>query len=228
MSGQTGNQSQSRTVALPQAVLAGSTLLVFATESNGGNAGAAIGITDTLGHSYTKLQQEDDTQSPNWQSVYLYAAYNSSSGSSVSITANFGVLIWQGLVVMEVANVPAAPLIGSVKNLQKNISSTAANLITSTPIAGGTNKAILIGLSMVTGDQNTANGGSGLGRPNVGTGFTKYLEAWNWMGAENTSNAPSAMIAYRNSSSLGSAAVTMTPTGGTDDYVSLAVALKSN
>jgi hypothetical protein len=227
MSGQSGNQSQSRTVALPQPVLAGSTLLVFATESNGGSTGAHIGVTDTLGSTYTLVQQEDDTQTPEWQSVYMYAAYNASSGS-VSVTADFGVLIWQGLVVMEVANVSPTPLIGSVKNLQKNISSTTTDLITSTAIAGGINNAILIGLSMVTDDQNAANGGSGKGRPNAGTGFTDYLETWNWQGAENTSNSPSAMVVYRNSSSLGDAAVTMTPTGGTDDYVTLAIALQSN
>lgn len=220
-------QSLTQTLTLPLNVLAGSALVLFATDSNGGNPGPSISLSDTLSNSYSQKQKIDDTLSSGWQSTYAYVVQNTSAGA-LTLTATYGNVEWQGLMLLEIANVPASCYLGVNGNLQTGYTATTTDGITSNTIAGGGVRAILLGFGMALGDQGVPNGGSGLGRPNAGTGFSTVSEIWNWHGEENTSNAPAAIVTYKNYSSMGTVAATFTGTGGTDDYSSIAIALQSN
>lgn len=219
-------QSLTQAVALPSSVLAGSTIAVFSTLSNGGATGTPPGLTDTPnGAAYTLLEQVDDIA--QLQSLFLQMKQNSAAGA-YALNLVFANVEWQGVAVLEIANVPAASLIAHASNLQTGVTSTATDLITSTAVAGAGNKALLIGHGQSTADSSVANGGSGLGRPNHGTGFSTVIEIWNLLGGENTSNAPSALIEAQSFASMGNVAATFTGTGGTDNLGTIAFAVKSN
>lgn len=219
-SGQTGfppAQNISRSISFPSNLLAGSTILIFATQSNGAGIGGTISWSDSYGSSYALLQQVDDDQTPDWQSTYLYAAYNV-PGGACTLNATFAVLIWQGIVAIEVAGVLAAPLVTSNKSQQNGVG-TGANLITVAGLAGGSSPAIIIGGVSTGSDAN--------GAPNHGTGFTEYLKDWNWGGAEGTPNLPSFELESKFSSNPGTTAVTWTAAGAGDDYNAIGVILLS-
>jgi hypothetical protein len=220
-------QSLVETVTLSLDVLAGSALVLFATDSNGGSTGPAISVSDTRGNTYSLKKQIDDLLSTGWQSTYTFLAQNTPAGP-LTLTATYGNLLWQGLALFEITGVPASCFIDINGNLQTGYTATTTDGITSNTVVGAGAKALLIAHGMALGDQSVANGGSGLGRPDAGTGFTNYAEIWNWQGQENTSLSPSAMVAYRNYASMGTVAATFTGTGGNDDYATTAIALLSN
>jgi hypothetical protein len=223
-------QSLTQSLTLPSAVLAGSTLVLVQTLSNGGSTVAAPTNSDTVNGSWgsgPRLQQIDDTGGQ--QSLFLAVLQNSGSGS-LTLNITYANLEWQGAYLQEWTNVPAASVIASNKRTQDNISATTTDLITSNTVAGASNKAVLIGFSSVMQDNSVANGGSGQGRPLVGTGFTGCDDpgVWNWNGEENTSTNPVMRVETQAFSSMGTVAATFTGTGGTDSYATIAVALKSN
>ncbi len=107
--GQPGNpQELSLGVALSQPALAGSAILVFTTESNGGNPGLPITVSDAAGNPYSLVDQVDDKSNAAWQSLFSFGAYNISAGT-VSVTVKFKELEWQGVLVVEVAGVTSLP-----------------------------------------------------------------------------------------------------------------------
>lgn len=219
-SGQAGfppSQSVNRSVSFPLALLAGSTILIFATQSNSAGIGGTIGWTDSYGSSYALLQQVDDDQTPDWQSTYLYAAYNV-PGGACTLNATFAVLIWQGIVAIEVSGVAAAPLVTSGKSQQNGVGA-GANAITVSGLAGGSNSAIIIGGCSTGSDAN--------GAPSHGTGFTEYQKDWNWGGAEGTPDLPSFELEWKVSANPGTTAVSWTAAGAGDDYNSIGVILKA-
>lgn len=219
-------QSLTQAVTLPSNVLLGSTIAVFLTLSNGGATGTQPSLSDTInGAAYATLEQVDDL--PQLQSLFLQMKQNSAAGA-YTLNLTFANVEWQGVAVLEIANVPAASLIAHKSNLQSGVTSTAADFITSTAVAGAGNKALLIGHGQSTADSSVANGGSGLGRPNHGTNFSTIIEIWNLLGGENTSNAPSALIESQSFASMGNVAATWTGTGGTDNLGTIAFAVKSN
>lgn len=220
-SGQTGfppAQSLTRSINFPSNLLPSSTILIFATQSNGGSPGGAISWTDSFGSTYPLLQQVDDTTSPDWESLYAYAAYNV-PGGACTLNATFAVLIWQGIVAIEVANVKAAPLVTSSKS-QQNGPGTGTDAIAVSGLAGGSSPAIIIGGCSTGSDLN--------GAPNHGSGYTEYLQDWNWGGAEGTPNVPSFELEYKFSTNPGTTNATWTAPLTGDNYNSIAVVLASS
>jgi hypothetical protein len=209
-------------------ILAGSALIVVGTLSNGGAHVAAPSISDTTNGSYgSPLQQIDDTGEQ--QSMFMWLFQNSAAGSAPTLNATFANLEWQGLYWVEVINVPATCLIGSNALNVTNFTSTATDFLTcGTAITGSGQKALVFGFSESTGDADVANGGSGLGHPFAGTGYTTLDQPWNWGGRENTSTAPVMRSEIQFFSSLSSVSPTFTGTGGTDSVADMGLALASN
>lgn len=229
--GQPGDpQSLTQSVALPSAVLAGSTIVVFGTQENLGTLIAAPTLSDTLnGAAYTLREKTDDIDSPDGLlSGYTWYLPNTAAGS-YTLNLTYAHLEWQGVVVLEVSGVPAASLIGSNSAQSNGFTSTTADALSSGTIVGGGQKAILIGMGQSIADFGVANAGSGLGRPEHGTNFTTVAEVWNLGGREGTSLAPSTMIESQNFASMGTVAATFTGTGGRADDLNIhGIALKSN
>jgi hypothetical protein len=212
--GQPGQpQGLSLSVTLPQPVQAGSTILVFATESNGGNKGLPISVSDAAGNPYTQLDQIDDTSNAAWQSLFSFVAYNVPAGSS-KVTVNWKELEWQGVVVVEVSGVTSLPMLQHVGNVQRGVG-TGANAITSGTITTNGAPGTVIGLSTATLDTK--------GAPNAGAGFTSSATAWNWNGVENTATVPSARLEYQHYASPTDVAATFTALGSGDNFDTLAI-----
>lgn len=220
-SGQTGfppAQSLNRSVTFPSNLLSGSTIIIFATQSNGGSPGGAISWTDSFSSTYgSPIKQIDDTTSPDWESLYAYAAYNV-PGGACTLNATFAVLIWQGIFAIEVANCTAAPLI-NVIGAQPSGVGTGTDALSAGSLAAGSHPAIIIGATSNASDIN--------GAPNAGTGYTTYQTDWNWGGAEGTPNLPSLNVEYKQSSNPGTGAVTWTAAAGPDNYNAIALALSN-
>ncbi len=200
-------------VALGQPALAGSAILVFATESNGGNAGLPITVSDAAGNPYSLVDQVDDKSNAAWQSLFSFGAYNVPAGT-VSVTVNYKELEWQGVLVVEVAGVTSLPLITHAKNLQVS-PGTAANGVTSGTMIGGLHPATVIALSMANLDFK--------GAPGAGTGYSAAASVWNWNGEENTANVPSTLLEYQHFADPGDVAPTFTALISGDDFSTLAL-----
>lgn len=234
--GQPGdNQNLDRSVTLSLNVLAGSTLIVFGTQENLGTAIAVPTLSDTLnGAGYTLKEKTDDVDSPDG----LLSGYTwylpDSVGGAYTLNVHFQNLEWQGICAIEVTGVPAASYIGSSSAQSNGFTSTTTDALSTGTIVGGSQKAILIAMGQSIADFGTAQGGSGLGRPNAGTGFSHIVSAgdngiWPLNGREGTSLASSTMIESQNFTSMGTVAATFTGTGGRADDLNLhAIALKSN
>jgi hypothetical protein len=203
----------SLSVTLPKPVLVGSTILVFATESNGGNAGLPITVTDYLGNPFTKLDQVDDTSNAAWQSMFSFVAYNVPAGTE-QVTVKYKEFEWQGVLVVEVAGVNSLPLIQHKGNVQRG-TSTTANTITSGLMTAGAVPGTMIGLSMATLDAK--------GAPLPGTGFAASTSVWNWNGEENTAKLPSTLLEYQHFTNPGDIAATFTASVSGDDWDTIGV-----
>jgi hypothetical protein len=200
-------------VSLPQPVLVGSTILVFATESNGGNAGMPITVTDSVGNPFSKLDQVDDTSNAAWQSMFSFAAYNVPAGTE-QVTVKYKELEWQGVLVVEVAGVTSLPLLQHVGNVQHG-TGTTTDAITSGSMSAGATPGTVIGLSMATLDTK--------GAPKAGTGFTASASMWNWNGEENTAKAPSTLLEYQHFTNPGDIATTFTASVSGDNWDTIGV-----
>jgi hypothetical protein len=206
-------------------VLPGSTIVVFATEGNEAKVGTPITVTDTANNAYSLIDQVDDLTTAAWQSLFSFAAYNVAGGSvtlHVSYTATDQ--LWHGVLIVEMAGVSAAPLVGHAKNNQAITAKTLTDSITSGAVAAGTQPATVLALSQATLDY--------IGGPNAGTGYAANTAIWNWginpATAEGALNAPSALLEFEHLTSPGSVAATFTPVGtagGGDRYNTLAVVL---
>jgi hypothetical protein len=206
-------QVLSLAVTLPNPVLVGSTVLVFATESNGGIVGLPIIVTDSAGNPYSKLDQVDDTSNAAWQSMFSFAAYNVPAGTE-QVTVKYLELEWQGVLVVEVAGVTSLPMLQHLGNVQRG-TATTLNAITSGLMTAGAAPGTVIGLSMATLDAK--------GAPAAGTGFTAAASVWNWNGEENTAKAPSTLLEYQHFASPGDVAATFTASVSGDDWDTIGV-----
>lgn len=229
--GQPGDsQSQNRSVSLTDFnVLAGSAIVVFGTMENEGTAIQVPDLTDTLNGVYAAPKEKtNDVASPlGLLSAYTWLFPNSAAGA-LRLDAFFLNLEWQGLCILEVAGVKAAPYIASSSAIVHSFNSAAADGLSAGTMVGGGKKAIVLAMGQSISDFGTALGGSGLGRPNQGTGFSIVTEVWNLNHRENTSDAPSAMIQTRSFSSMGTVDTTFTGTGGANDDFNLhTIALES-
>ena len=217
----TGNGSQDQSSSLGRPVLAGSAILVFVTEYNiggtpaGSAAPAPVRMTDSSGGSYTLLNTLNDQ--PDWQAVMSFVRTNAPAGN-LTVSAHFAGLEWQGLVVVEVANVPASPVVASMAHV--NMAATkAANSVTSGAMAAGSSPVLVVAFGV--------NGSDTSGAPSAGTGFTSVVKAWNWNGVENTSTLPSSLLESGSFAAPGNVAATFTPAGAGDNFCTLAAAFKN-
>jgi hypothetical protein len=151
-----------------------------------------------------------------------FARYDVAAGS-ITVNAGFVDLEWEALLVVEIANVSASPLIASAGNLSSQASLTE-NSVTSGTLVAGSSPALVVGFSMNCSDENG-------GAPTVGTGFTSVLAVWNWNGIEDTTTLPSALLEYGKFADPGNMAATFTPApfqdvAPNDNFCTVAVALK--
>jgi hypothetical protein len=204
----------SLTLSLTNPVLAGSTILVFATQANGAKSGVLISsVTDTAGNVYSKLQQVEDTSNAAWQNLYLYAAYNVPAGTP-QVTVTYPQVEWQGVLLVEVTGVTSLPMQSNSGNVQLGVG-TGTDAITSGTMATTGAPGTLIGVSMATLDTK--------GAPNAGTGFTSSTTVWNWNGEENSATVPSTRLEYQHYASPGDVAATFTALGSGDNWDTIGI-----
>lgn len=199
-------------MTLPAPVQAGSAILVYATESNGGKAGLAITASDSQGNPYTKLDQVDDTSNAAWMTTMSFAAFNVPAGT-LSVTVRWKELEWQGVLVAEVAGVNSLPQLVHAKNLQRN-GSKAADAIT-TGLLTVQGPGLLLGLAAPSLDTR--------GAPNPGTGFQKEVTTWNWRGDEGTARVDSTLLESLRVVGPGDVAATFTALAAGDNWLTLGV-----
>lgn len=236
--GQPGDdQNENRSLSLTDFdVLPGSAILVFGTQENEGVAVPYPDLSDTInssGGTYVQLKKLDDIDSPDGLlTLFIWLLSNSAAGP-FQLNAVFNNLEWQGLFAAEVANVKASPLIDVNGQSFNGFTSTATDGLSSGNLVGGGKRGIIISIGQSIADFGVANGGSGLGRPNAGTGYTPVVSAadqgiWPLGGREGTSNASSAMVAFRSfPTGMPTTAATFTGNGGRADDVNIgAVALE--
>ena len=205
-----GDNSQDQYSQLPMPVLAGSAVLVFVTEYNingnptGSGAPSPVTVTDAQG-TYTLLATVNDQS--DWQAVISYYRPNVAAGT-IDVHAHFAGLEWQGIVVAEIANTTAAPLIAQASSLD-NAAQKSANAVKTPSIAVGSTAALIVAFAV--------NGLDTYGEPSVGTGYTLSLAAWNWGGVEGTATTPSAVLEVETAS--GSVKGTWTAAGAGDNWL---------
>ena len=141
-----------------------------------------ITVTDTQGNTYTLLDQKNDGL-PGTQSVAHFYARNivGDNGTPDTVTVNWGVDNYKGVLAGEIAGVTGAPLVGHSANIQDALVGGTDN-VTSAPIAvtSAQSPALLVALSMNTSGGESDTGGSGFGGPASGTGFLPRTMIWKW------------------------------------------------
>ena len=205
-----GDNKQDQYSQLPMPVLAGSAVLVFVTEYNingnpaGSGAPSPVTVTDGQG-TYTLLATVNDPS--DWQAAMAYYRPNVSAGT-IDVHAHFAGLEWQGIVVAEIANTTAAPLIAQASSLD-NAAQKSANAVKTPSIAVGSTAALIVAFAV--------NGLDTYGEPSVGTGYMLSLAAWNWGGVEGTATTPSSVLEVETAS--GSVKGTWTAAGAGDNWL---------
>jgi hypothetical protein len=212
-------QSQDQYCTLSQSVLPGSTVVAFITEYNinGSPPGSAppspITVTDTLSDSYVLLNTINDQA--DWQAVMSYTTY-ATLGGAVTVHAHFAGLLWQGLLLAEVANVSSSPLLAHAARLQ-NAASGSTNSVKTPSVSVNTTPALVLGFA--------CNGSDLSGTPSAGTGWTSAETGWNWNGVENTATTPSALLEYKTVTSSSNVMATFTPANAGDNWEVFVLAL---
>jgi hypothetical protein len=203
-------------LSLPNPVLAGSTILVFATQANGGKSGVLIkSVSDTAGNSYSQLNHADDTTNAAWQNLYLWAAYNVPAGTP-EVTVTYPQVEWQGVLLVEVTGVTSVPMQLNSAKVQFGVG-TGVDAITSGTMTTNGAPGTVIGVSTATLDTK--------GAPNPGTGFTSATTVWNWNGEENSATVPSTLLEYQHYTAPTDVAATFTAKGSGDDWDTIGIFL---
>jgi hypothetical protein len=206
-----------------QPLAAGSTLVAFVSEENitgtppGSGPPPPITLSDGAGNVYALLDVANDTLPGVFQGNMSFASTNVAATSQpLTVTATYpNENQWLALVVVEVANVQASPLV-AVGNSPSNLS--GATNSDATPSMSLSSPALILALAASQG-LTTA--------PTAGTGFTALGTAWNWEGLEETCVCPSALLEYATFANPGNVAATFTPAAPNDNLINLAVALRN-
>lgn len=121
---------------------------------------------------------------------------------------------YEALLCFEVANVTATPLAGHTGQALSLVTGTDA--ATSGTAACGAVPILMIGIAVNGNDAHSP------WVPSVGTGFANYTTAWLF-------NLAQASLAYeyQTFANPGTKAATFTPSGGTDDFTVMMIALTS-
>lgn len=221
------DQSLTRILATPGNVTSGNSIVVFACTYNLGQTGHNVTIADSQGNTWpAKSKQVDDTvENLSW---LVFCLPRLTASGAYSITATFDLLEWQSLWITEVSNLAASPVIDANGRVQT--ASGSGGALTdqlSTTLAGSTNTGIMLAVC-----HNTADGGPTLGTdvglPNIGTGFTQANTGiTNWHGVENSHDGfGAACISKVYSSAMGTLTPSFSPKLGSENYLTLGIALK--
>src|SRR5580658_2195642 len=186
----------SLTTSLMQ-VLAGSTIVVFATEEGSGNDSVPPGpitiIDSNDGGPYALLSSiQAGTYAEGDEAIMSFAMYNSpGSTGALTVTCCFGpncnpqdssgTSQWLGVVALEIANVGPSPLLASVGKEIVGVPDTLPTMTLSS-------NALVVAISEMV---------SGTVAPDAGAGFTPLADIWAWAASDETTGLPSALIEYQ-------------------------------
>jgi hypothetical protein len=212
-----GNSNNEAIYATLSPVLAGSTVVVFVTEADNGDATTPpVTMSDSAGDSYAELGNVNDQ--PDQQATLLLVTTNvAATGSALKVTSAFdGVNQWQGIVVMEVAGTGPLSVVASTSNLIFNdCCGSPGSLPDDLPSMTLTAPSLVIAMT------------NGFDVMTAGSGYTALGSAWDWMGAEGACNCNSATLEY-GTFPVGIAAPTFTPIEPITNWMNLAVAIESH
>ena len=216
-------------------VLAGSAVVVFVTEYNiggsppGSATPSAITVTDTAGNTYALLDVINCyPPSSDLQAVMSFWCPDVPAASSLTITATYVGLEWQGVLAVEVSGVPASPTMSHGGNYVTGAVAGSTDAIVGPGVAVGAVPTLVLAMSMDSAGL--------MGNPLAGTGYTDKAEVWNWLGAEGSANWTETILETKTTSSAGTVTPTFTPSpwrgagvspdGSTNDnFVQLVVTL---
>jgi hypothetical protein len=230
--GQSANgdsQSLTRTLTLPSSVTAGNSIVVFGITYNLGQTTHTIVMTDNQGNTWPAAAKKVDDTTENLTWCVFCLPRLGSSGSGYTVTATFSLLEYQGLLVMEVSNLDASPVLDA--NGQVQVSSGTGGTLTdqvSTSLAGGANKGVVYSTCCNNSDGGPING-TDVGAPNIGTGWSAINSGIvDWNGEENTHVGPSTACEVKIfSSSMGTVTPTFSPKLAGERYLTMGIALKA-
>lgn len=214
-------------LAFEQPLLANSTVLVFTTDMNlngdpvGSGAPPLVSVRDSANGAYRELLTVNDPI--DWQAAKVFARTAASSGA-LAVEVTWITNQWHGVVILEVANVTARPVLGVVGKFNPSASTTKDG-VSSGALELGSTPALLIGLGA-----NFRDAKGDVGAPYPGSGFTALSSAWNWKGKEGTSLNPSALVESAYFANPGRVAATFTASpndGFNDNLVAIGVAFQT-
>ena len=195
-----------------QAVLAGSTVVVFAADMNinratpdspvGTGTPDPILVTDSTNGVYDELLTVLDER--DWDDTKVFVRSNVPAGA-LTIQTTWETNQWHAMMIVEVANVPAKPSVAVAGILNAGADETK-DAATSGPLTLKASPALVLGLGINFTDKNGDEGA-----PYAGTGFTAVLAGWNWKGKEGTTQFNSALLESAYFPNPGKVAATFTP-----------------
>ena len=190
---------------------AGAAIFVVTTNANG-NTVQPTGFSDVVNGAYIPLSAIYDSTGGIYYASFYFPNAKSLSPSNNLTVAVSGSAGHVGFAAYEIDGVGVNPLVAYSVNIQTNVTSTAANLLTSTTLAGGSVSAI--GVAVCSGF------GINQGPPLTGTGFTACPAPGGAFWQYTANNVAAGEYQYYPSG--GSVTATFTAGGTTsDDYVTL-------
>jgi len=195
-----------------QPVLAGSTVVAFAADMNINRSSPDAGIGTGTPEPITMVDSGSGTYKElltvldpyDWDDTKVFVRSNVPAGN-LTVTAGWVTNQWHALMIVEVANAPAAPSI-AVAGLLNHGAEETKDAASSGPLSLKASPALVIGLGI-----NFTDKAGDEGAPFAGTGFTALLKGWNWNGKEGTTTLPSALLESAYFANPGNVAVTVTP-----------------
>lgn len=200
---------EKRSLTFKQPVLAGSTVLAYASDMNitgmpiGSGTPPAIALSDSQNGTYKELLSVNDQ--PDYYDIKLFSRSNVGAGSFTA-QAVWQTNQWHAFMIVEVANVKANATVQSIGALSIGVAKTK-DAVSSGVLNLGDSPALVVGLGINVGDAL-----GDVGAPLSGTGFAPIATVWNWNGKEGTTSNQFAILQSAYSAHPGSLAVTVTPT----------------
>ena len=175
-----GIQDHGVSTSFANPVQAGDSVWVVVTLSNYAGIHHNVGVRDSAGNTYLKLQELDDTNASTSQSVWAFYAANVTGGFStvtmaVDIDNDADVEDFLGVAAVELSGVHTASLVGSSGQYQ-TVPASQADGISSGSIRGRGLQQILLAASM----NGSALGSPGQINPGLGSGFSALAAGWGF------------------------------------------------
>jgi hypothetical protein len=197
---------------------AGDTIWVAVTLSD--FAGVhTIAVQDSQNNTFTLLDQENDG-APGSQTVAHFYAGNIKGDGATPDTVT---VIWtdedyKGVLITEISGTSTAPLVGHGGHIQDGLGGGTNNVTAGAiNVTGAQVPGLLVAVSMNTTGGASDIGGTGVGGPTAGSGFTQVDQFWNW--GTNLATFETGTVTGAESAT---ATFSATDTGSTiDSYVSV-------